>query len=33
MTFARRPLMAGNWKMYKTQAQTVAYAAAPSHRS
>ena len=28
MTFARRPLMAGNWKMYKTQAQTVAYARA-----
>jgi triosephosphate isomerase len=26
MEFARRPLMAGNWKMYKTQAQAVAYA-------
>ncbi len=28
MTFARRPLMAGNWKMYKTQAEAVAYARA-----
>jgi len=28
MTFARRPLMAGNWKMYKSQAEAVAYARA-----
>ena len=28
MKFARRPLMAGNWKMYKTQAEAVAYARA-----
>ncbi|MGD0996968.1 MAG: triose-phosphate isomerase [Thermoleophilia bacterium] len=26
MDFARRPLMAGNWKMYKTQAEAVIYA-------
>jgi triosephosphate isomerase len=26
MEFARRPLMAGNWKMYKTQAEAVVYA-------
>jgi triosephosphate isomerase len=28
MTFARRPLMAGNWKMYKTQAEALDFAAA-----
>jgi triosephosphate isomerase len=28
MEFVRRPLMAGNWKMYKTQAEAVAYARA-----
>ena len=28
MEFARRPLMAGNWKMFKAQADTVAYAQA-----
>ena len=28
MEFARRPLMAGNWKMYKTQADAVVYARA-----
>ncbi len=28
MKSARRPLMAGNWKMYKTQAEAVAYARA-----
>ena len=28
MEFARRPLMAGNWKMFKTQADAVAYAQA-----
>ena len=28
MALARRPLMAGNWKMYKTQAEAVLYARA-----
>ncbi len=28
MTFSRRPLMAGNWKMYKTQPEAVVYARA-----
>jgi len=28
MTFARRPLMAGNWKMYKTQGEALEYARA-----
>jgi len=28
MTFARRPLMAGNWKMFKTQAEAIEFAAA-----
>jgi triosephosphate isomerase len=28
MEFVRRPLLAGNWKMYKTQAEALAYARA-----